>query len=164
MNPNEELTKNSILSDADKICSKYRIPSVSENQLDRKMVKKLVKVKDETENWISNIRSSATQNVGLERTRTSTNFYRLSKRCSQALLAFNAGAFKLKTAWGDYHQVQACLAPLCDGRDELEHIKKCSFYDTKWEEEFNRDSRQLATYFVAIDKERRKKWKGECLF
>ena len=121
-------------------------------------------MQDEIENWISNVRSSVTQNVGLERTRISTNFYKLPKRSSQALMAFNAGAFKLKTAWGDYHQAQGCLAPLCDGKDELEHIKLCPFYEAKWDEEFNRDSRKLATYFVAVDKERRRKWKGECLF
>ena len=156
--------KASLLSDADKICERYRLPKVSEDRLDKAMVKRLIRVKDETENWISNIRSSATQNVGLERTRISTNFYKLSKRCSQALLAYNAGAFKLKTAWGDYHRVQDCLAPMCDGQDELGHIKQCPHYNTKWEDSFEGDSRKLATYFVAIDKERRKRWKGECLF
>ena len=108
--------------------------------------------------------SPATMNVGLERLRTSTTFYRLQKREYQALVAYNAGALKLKTAWGDYHEIQSCLVPLCDGKDELNHIKLCAFYATKWEEEFIKDSRMLAKYLVAVDKERRRRWRGECLF
>ena len=154
----------STLQEADLICAKYRLPKVSEGRLDKALVKRQIRLQDEIENWISNIRSPATQNVGLEMTRISTNFYRLPKRSSQALMAFNAGAFKLKTAWGDYHQAQGCLAPMCGGNDELEHIKQCPFYETKWEEDFNKDSKKLATYLVAVDRERRRKWKGECLF
>ena len=132
--------------------------------LAKHIVKRQIKVRDETRNWISNIRSSVTQNVGLERVRISTNFYKLSKRESQSLLAFNAGALKLKTAWGNYHKVQDCLAPLCDGRDDLEHIKRCPHYTTKWDESCEKDSKLLAKYLVALDRERRRRYKGECLF
>ena len=128
------------------------------------MVKKQVKLKDEIDNWISNVASTATKKVGLERLRVSTNFYSLTKRESQALIAHNAGAFKLKTAWGKYHEVQACLAPLCGGRDDLDHIKHCPFYKAVWRDDFEEDCKQLAKYFVAVDVERRRKWKGECLF
>ena len=154
----------SALALADQICEKYGIPRVSEMKLDKRLVKKQIKVADETKNWISNLKSSATQNVGLERNRLATNFYRLPKRGSQALLAYNAGALKLKTAWGDYHKVKDCLAPLCDGKDDLDHIKRCPHYSTRWEEDFNQDSRKLSKYLISIDKERRTMYKGECLF
>ncbi len=119
---------------------------------------------DEIETWISNVTSPATQNVGIERTRISTNFFRLSKRETQALLAFNAGAFKLKTAWGGYHDIQTCLAPMCDQPDEIEHIKRCPHYESRWKDSFKDDCLTLAKYFVALDRERRRRWKGECLF
>ena len=155
---------NNLLEIADRICEKYKIPPVSENQLDRGMVKRRIKLCDEIENWMSNLTSTATQNVSMERVRPSTNFYVLSKRESQSLIAYNAGAFKLKTAWGDYHQDQGCLAPMCGGPDQLDHIKLCPFYKTKWKEEYNKDSKLIAKYFVALDKERRRTWRGECLF
>ena len=119
---------------------------------------------DEIKIWVSNVKSSATRNVGLERMRVSTNFYKLSKREAQALIAFNASAFKMKTSWGDFHKIQSCLAPLCSGKDDLEHIKRCPFYTVKWADSYTEDSLLLARYLVGVDRERRRKWKGECLF
>jgi len=113
---------------------------------------------------ITSASASATENVGLERTRVSTNFFVLSKRESQSLLAYHAGAFMLKTAWGDFHKNQACLAPMCGGQDQLEHIKRCKFYRTKWKDAYEKDIKSLAKYFVAVDSERRSKWRGESLF
>merc|ERR1711911_257586 len=80
----------SALNEADEICARYCLPKVSEGMLAKHIVKRQIKVRDETRNWISNLRSLVTQNVGLERVRVSTNFYKLSKRESQSLLAFNA--------------------------------------------------------------------------
>ena len=154
----------SMITHADTICDLYKLPRVSRMELDKGLNKRRFRSMDQIDNWMSNLVSSATRNVGLELTRKSTMFYKLQKREYQALLAFNAGAFKLKTAWGDYHEIQSCLAPMCGGKDELEHIKLCAFYKTKWEADHNLDSRQLAKYLVGIDKERRKNWKGECLF
>ena len=154
----------SMLAMVDETCRKYKIPEVSKVQLDKRMVKAQVKLMDEIDVWMSNIKSPVTKNVGMNRMRLSTNFYKLSKRESQALIAHNAGAFKLKTAWGNYFHFQGCLAPLCGGKDDMEHIKICLFYKTKWEEEFTQDSKMLARYLVSIDRERRSYWKGECLF
>ena len=156
--------KASLVAAIDEVCSKYSLPHVSAGPLLKSYVKRRVKLKDEIDIWVGNVMSPVTQNVGLERIRLSTNFYKLNKRQSQALLAFNAGAFKLKTAWGDFHEIQRCLAPLCGHDDELDHIKQCPFYETKWDETFNEDSKQLATYLVSLDRERRRRWKGECLF
>ncbi len=38
---------------------------------------------------VSNLLSSATENVGNERVRLSTNFYKLSKKDNQCLLAYS---------------------------------------------------------------------------
>ena len=73
-------------------------------------MKKQIKLRDEIENWISNVPSSATKNVSLEMVRLSTNFYSLTNQ-----------AFKLKTAWGDFHEVPACLVLLCDKLDARAH-------------------------------------------
>ena len=156
--------KNSLISMTDKICDLYKIPRVSETQIHRPIIKRQVKLMDEIETWIGNITSSATQNVGVERTRVSTNFFKLTKRETQALIAHNAGAFKLKTAWGNYHDIQACLAPMCDQLDEIEHIKRCPHYESKWKDSFDDDCKTLAKYFVAVDRERRRRWRGEVLF
>ena len=104
------------------------------------------------------------RNVSLERTRVAMRMLRLTKREAQALIAYNAGAFKLKTAWGDYFESKNCLAPLCGGQDTLDHIKGCRFYKTMWDHNFAKDPRMLAKYFVNIDKERRRYWRSECLF
>ena len=133
-------------------------------ELDKGIVKRQIRLLDEIEDWVSNILSSTTNNVGIKRVRLSTNFHKLSKRESQALIAYNSGAWHMKTSWGNYHVVQSFLAPLCDGRDELVHIQKCSFYTTRWSDEFSNDCKLLAKYLVNIDKERRKRYKGECLF
>lgn len=164
MAEHEDDPKRSTLKVEDDICKRYRILKVSENPVEKKLVKRWIKVADETKIWLSNLGSSAMKKMSRERMRVSTNFYKLSNCESQSLLAFNAGAFKLKTAWGDYHKIQTCLAPLCDGLDELEHIMKCPHYLTKWEEGFREDCKKLAQYFVAIDRERRRRYKGEFLF
>ena len=158
------LPNSSLINAADQVCKLYKLPAVSGTKLNKVLVKKQVKLIDEIEIWSSNTKSSATRNVGLERVRISTNFYKLSKREAQALIAFNASAFKLKTSWGDYHKVQKCLAPLCDQKDELEHIKNCPFYKVQWADSYNEDSLLLARYLVGVDRERRMRWKGECLF
>ena len=158
------LPKNNLIQFTDQVCEKYNIPAVSENHLVKKMVKQKIRLCDEIDIWISNAMSPATMNVGAERLRPSTNFFILTKRKSQSLIAFNAGALKLRTSWGDFHQDQRCPAPLCGGSDSLEHIKTCSFYRTKWKDDYNKDCKQLAKYFVAIDRERRHAWRGECLF
>ena len=158
------LPENSMINAVDETCALYKIPAVSQMRLDKVLVKRQVKLMDEINIWVSNVKSPATRNVGLERVRASTNFYRLSKREAQALIAFNASAFKLKTAWGDFHKVQSCLAPLCDGLDGLEHIKECQFYKVKWTASCEKDSLLLARYLVGVDKERRRRWRGECLF
>ena len=158
------LPDSSLVNSVDIVCMRYKIPEVSVTPLDKTLVKRQVKLYDEIEIWASNVMSSATRNIGLERMRQSTVFYRLSKREAQALIAYNAGAFKLKTSWGDYHKVQTCLAPLCDKNDELEHIKQCPFYKVQWVDAYNTDSLLLARYLVGIDRERRSRWKGECLF
>ena len=133
-------------------------------QLHKWTLKRYIKIHDETQNWISNITSSATQNVGLERVRVSTNLHKLTKRQSQGIIALNAGALKVKTAWGEYFQNRSCLVPLCGEPDSLEHIKHCPFYDTKWEGTFSEDISLLAKYLCDVDRERRRRWKGECLF
>ena len=159
------LPKNNLLDYADKICEKYKLPAVSEQQLDKGLVKKQIKMMDEIDNWVSNVTSPATQDTtSFKRLRPSTNFYSLTKRESQSLLAFNAGALMLKTAWGDFHERKNCLAPLCDGQDELEHIKVCHYYKTKWRDDLQIDCKALAKYLVAVDRERRQTWRGECLF
>ena len=156
--------QNSMISLMDGVCAKRKVPEVSKMQLDRGLVKRRVKVSDKIEIWVENVMSTSAQNVGTSRMRLSTNFFKLTKRESQALLAWNASAFKLKTSWGEYHEVQDCLAPLCNGRDELEHIKRCPFYKAEWADSFTEDIKQMARYFVALDRERRRKWRGECLF
>ena len=158
------LPNNNLLDYTDKICMKYKIPLVSEQRLDKGLIKKRIKVVDQIETWIDNVTSPATENVSSEVVRPSTNFYPLTKRESQGLLAYNAGAFMLKTSWGDYHQQQHCLAPLCDGMDELEHIKVCQYYVTEWKADYSKDVKALAKYFVTLDRERRRVWRGECLF
>ena len=158
------LPKNNLLDYTDKICEKYNLPAVSDQELDKRLVKKRIRVVDEIDTWISNVTSPATQNVGSETKRPSTNFFTLTKRESQSILAFNAGAFMLKTSWGDYHEKKDCLAPMCDGQDQLEHIQICRFYKTRWRIEYMKDIKALAKYFVALDKERRRVWRGECLF
>ena len=155
---------NSVISIIDELCAKYKIPKISGTKVDKRIIKRQVRLMDEIEIWISNILSPATENVGLERIRLSTNFYKLSKKESQCLLAYNAGALELKTAKGDYHDVKNCLAPMCDGLDELGHIKKCPYYTTKWEDEFLKDSKLFAIYLAGVDKERRRRYKGECLY
>ena len=155
---------NSMISCVDALCKQYKLPRVSEMQLDKGIVKRQIKLLDKIKGWVSNILSPVTNNVGIERVRLSTNFHKLSKRESQALLAYNAGAWHMKTSWGDYHEVQSCLAPLCDGRDELQHIQQCPFYTTKWKDEFRSYCKLLSKYLVGVDKERRRRYKGECLF
>ena len=158
------LPESSLINTVDQVCAIYKIPAVSRVTLDKALVKKQIKLMDEIDIWVSNVKSSATRNVGLERVRLSTNFHKLSKREAQALIAFNASAFKLKTAWGDFHKIQTCLAPLCSGLDGLEHIKVCPYYDVKWADKFEQDCLLLARWLVGVDKERRRRWRGECLF
>ena len=49
-------------------------------------------------------------------------------------------------------------------RNELEHIKRCPFYKVEWADSFTEDIKLMARYFVDLDRERRRRWKGECLF
>ena len=148
----------------DDICMKYNIPPVSVHELHKPLVKSRIKVVDQMNNWISNLMSSATKNVGLNMIRISTNFHRLSKRESQAIIAYNAGSLRLRTAWGDYYKDKNCLDPFCYGRDTLNHLKVCPFYETKWQDKFYSDIKLLAKWLGDIDRERRRRWKDEKLF
>ena len=71
--------ESSFLSSIDNLCNHYGIPMVSSNCLDRRLVKSQIKLKDEIETWMSNLRSPVTQNVGLNLTRPSTNFFKLTQ-------------------------------------------------------------------------------------
>ena len=44
------------------------------------------------------------------------------------------------------------------------NFQECDSSNQQEKEEYEKDVKQLATYFVEVDKERRRKWKGECLF
>ena len=90
----------------------------------------------------------------------------LTKRESQAVIAFNAGNLRLKTAWGSYYkgEERLCLAPFCSDPDTLEHLKVCKFYKAKWSKKCNDDIRLLAKWLVSLDKERRRWVKKEALF
>ena len=160
----EILGEFSSLGLVDDICRKYQIPLVSANQLHSGLVKQRVKLMDEIDTWIGNLLSPVTMNVGLSRIRISTNFHRMTKRESQAILAYNAGNLRLKTAWGEYYQDKSCLVRFCDQRDNLSHLKRCSFYTTTWRDKYYEDIKLLARWLVAIDKERRRRFKGEKLF
>ena len=148
----------------DDICTKYNIPPVSTSALHKPLIKRRIKIVDQMDNWVSNLMSSATRNVGLNMIRTSTNFHRLSKRESQAIIAYNAGSLRLRTAWGDYYKEKNCLDPFCYGQDTLNHLKVCPFYETKWNDEFYSDIKLLAKWLGDIDRERRRRWKDEKLF
>ena len=153
-----------MLSQIDSICLENGLPRVSEVELDKNLVKWRIKLGDETDIWASNVSSPVTQNVSMERIRQAARFYTLNKREAQALIAYNAGALKLKTAWGDYHEVQECLAVLCGEKDEIEHIKKCNLYETKWKSEYDHSLKSLDRFLVTLDLERRQRWRKECLF
>ena len=160
----ETLGEFSSLGLIDNICRKYRMPLVSNSYLHGGLVKQRVKLMDEIDTWISNLLSPVTMNVGLNRTRISTNFHRMTKRESQAIIAYNAGNLRLKTAWGEYYKDQSCLVRFCGQRDNLSHLKRCSFYTTTWRDKYYEDIKLLARWLVAVDKERRRRFKGEKLF
>ena len=90
--------------------------------------------------------------------------HRMTKRESQAIIAYNAGNLRLKTAWGDYFADKSCLVRMCDQRDNLSHLKRCPFYMTAWRDQFYEDIKLLARWLVALDRERRRRFKGEKLF
>ena len=160
----EILGEFSALGLVDSICRKYSIPPVSENYLHNGLVKQRVKLMDEIDTWISNLLSPVTMNVGVNRMRISTNFHRMTKRESQAILSYNAGNLRLRTAWGEYYQDKSCLVRFCDQKDNLTHLKRCSFYTTVWRDRYYEDIKLLARWLVALDRERRRRFKGEKLF
>ena len=57
--------------------------------------------------------------MGVNRMRISTNFHRMTKRESQAILSYNAGNLRLRMAWGEYYQDKSCLVRFCDQKDNL---------------------------------------------
>ena len=105
----EILEEFSSLGLVDEICQRYQIPLVSENCLHNGLVKRRVKLMDGIETWVSKLLSPVTMNVGLSRLRISTNFPRMAKRESQAIIAYNAGNLRLKMAWEEYHKDKSCL-------------------------------------------------------
>ena len=148
----------------DAVCRRYGIPEVSNNELYKPLVKNRIKVVDRMDSWMSNLLSPVTRNVGLNMIRISTNFHRLSKRESQGIIALNAGSLRLRTAWGNYYEDKNCLDPFCYGQDTLNHLKVCPFYETKWKDSFYDDVKLMADWLLAVDRERRRRWKDEKLF
>ena len=84
------LPKNNLIDYTDQVCIRH---PVSSNHLNKRLVKGRIKLTDEIETWLNYVKSSATENVGLERVR-------------------HAGAFMLKTAWGTSTRTRAVL-PSC---------------------------------------------------
>ena len=158
------LGENSTLAMVDKTCLKYGIPKVSTMRLDPKLVKRTIKVWDETEIWVKNLLSPITNNVSMERLRIALKWQKLYKREAQAIIAYNAGALRTKMAWKDYYKEKKCLAPLCGDVDSLSHIKTCRFYRSRWKDSMLDDVKELAAWLVKIDEERRFTFKWEKFF
>ena len=154
----------SCLAMVDETCWAYKVPEVSQAPLDSKLVKRAVRIRDKLGTWLSNLKSPVRKNVGLDMMRISSRLFKLNKKEAQAMIAYNAGSLKFRTAWGSYYEDRSCRAPMCDQDDEFDHIQKCPFYESKWQERFVSDIKLLTRWLVSINRERIKKWKCDPLF
>merc|ERR1712098_266674 len=93
-----------------------------------------------------------------------TNFSHFSwpRSKSRAILLWRTGGLKFKTRWKLYNVKRGigigCLMPVCPGLDNLDHVKNCPFYETKWDNRW-KDDEELATYLVKLNRERTRRFK-----
>ena len=80
-----------------------------------------------------------------------------TKNKARALLLWRTGALKFKNMWRIYNVKRGlgtnCVMEMCEGEDNFDHVKVCSFYDTKWSNKWCRES-EIAQYLVKINRER----------
>ena len=76
---------------------------------------------------------------------------------SQAIFAYRTGSLKFCTSWRIYNIKRGngikCVMNMCPENDTFEHAKVCSFYDTKWNENWTTEE-EIAEYIVALNRER----------
>ena len=85
------------------------------------------------------------------------SYHTWDKNSARAILFWRTGALKFRTTWRIYNQKKGigigCVMPMCPGTDDLNHVKVCKFYDTKWDDKFQLE-KDLASYLVKISRER----------
>ena len=151
----------SMLANVDRLCDMYSIPRVSEFPVDKSQVKSTIKMAAMTELWRECFESSIIPSRPYIRI---TNFSHFSwpRSKSRAILLWRTGGLKFKTQWKLYNVKRGigigCLMPVCPGLDNLDHVKNCPFYETKWDNRW-KDDEELAIYLVKINRERTRRFK-----
>ena len=85
-------------------------------------------------------------------------YYGWDRGKAQALFAWRIGAFKFKTSWRIYNVSYgvgtACVMSMCPHEDEWNHMIRCKFYHTKWNDIWMHDEEKLAEFIVKMSRER----------
>ena len=151
----------SIVAHADRIANEYGLEKVSVSQLDKKVVKKVIRKTNDLELWTDCFSSRVTVSRPYIKIQD-RQFFNWPRNKARALFLWRVGALKLKTQWKIYNVKRGvgtdCVMPLCGEDDTLDHIKECKWYETKWDEKCSTE-RELANYLVKINRERLKKVK-----
>ena len=153
----------SIVAHADRLAVEYGLDKVSEVQANKKLVKRVIKQTNDLELWTDCFASNAViSRPDIKVSNGDKAYFSWPKTKSRSLLFWRIGALRLKTQWKIYNTKRGlgtdCVMPLCNGVDNIEHIKKCTWYDTKWSDKVVTDS-DFANYLVKINRERLNKVK-----
>ena len=151
------------LAHADRIAVEYGLDKVSEVQANKKLVKRVIKQTNDLELWTDCFASNTViSRPDIKVSNGDKAYFSWPKTKSRSLLFWRIGALRLKTQWKIYNTKRRlgtdCVMPLCNGVDNIEHIKKCPWYDTKWSDKVVTDS-DFANYLVKINRERLNKVK-----
>ena len=120
--------------------------NISDMHLDSTYIKQMVKRR----------RNCYSSSIVKERVTTKVedkSYHLWNKNKAQAILLFwRCGALKFKLYNIKRGVGIGCVMPMC-GEDQWDHMTKCPFYDTKWNEKWEREE-DVANYIVAASRER----------
>ena len=150
------------LAIADKLAVGYGFKKISEHPINKRVLKRAVKMANDAEVWRDCFMSTIIPTRPYFRVRDKSHFS-WEKSKVKVLLAYKTGSLKFKTAWRIYNTKRGigthCLFNLCPNLDNLYHVQQCLFYEVKWKREYLDSEEQLAEYLLQLNRERIKKFR-----
>ena len=147
----------SSLAMVDELAASYGFNKISLEPVDKKVLKRTVRMAHDSEVWFDCFRSPIIEVRPYFRVRDKSHFG-WEKLKSKALLALRTGSLKFKVSWRIYNVKRGigvnCVNVLCPYEDSFQHAKQCLFYNTVWKESYQDSEELTADYLLKLNRER----------
>ena len=152
----EKYPGSGLIGEVKRLCRTYGLPDVSEIPLEKEVIKEAIKTKARRELWLETLKVRKVPLI-IDELKSNKLYWHYPKR--EAMLVFNYKVGQLefknyrrqemKRKFGDINCVKGCEEP-----DDLEHVKSCGRYRTKWTEKTDSHPKYLVEFLKDLESER----------